>query len=131
MRTILLIESDPAALVAQSLVLHCLGYTVLEVGSRGEAWRVCVEHGGTIHLLLTEAVLDKGSSIEFVSRLQLMYPRICALFLSDESSVELADRQCMPCEYAFLRKPFRANALANTIRKLLDGPKQRAVSAPS
>jgi len=123
MQTILLIESDPAALVAQSLVLRCFGYAVLEAGSRDEAWRACVEHVGTIHLILTEAILEKEGSIEFVGRIQLLYPRISALFLSDASSAELADRQCVPCEYAFLRKPFRADALADTIRELLEDPK--------
>jgi CheY-like chemotaxis protein len=131
MGTILLIESDPAALVGQSLLLRCFGYTVLEASSRGEAWRACVEHGRTIHLVLTEAILDNDSSIEFVGRLQLLYPRLCALFLSDEFLAGLDERQCMPCEHAFLRKPFQADALADIIRELLEGPKTRAVSSLS
>ena len=38
MKTILLIESDPTSLVAQSLLLRCFGYVVLEASNQGEAW---------------------------------------------------------------------------------------------
>ena len=80
MRTILLVETDPATLLALSLVLRCYGYTVLEATSRGEAWRLCHGHEGPIHLILTKAI-PGGSSGEFVARLQILYPQVCALFL--------------------------------------------------
>jgi two-component system, cell cycle sensor histidine kinase and response regulator CckA len=127
MQTILLVENDPAKLVARSLILRCFGYTVLEAGSRGEAWRVCHNHSGPIHLILTNAI--PGSSSQFVARLQLLYPQIRALFVSDASSAELAVQQIMRGEYAFLQEPFRADVLADTIRGLLDRPREtRAAS---
>ena len=105
MQTVLLVENDPAKLVARSLILHCFGYKVLEAGSRGEAWRVCHGHRGPIHVVLTNAIPGNASSSQFVARLQLLYPQILALFLSDASSAELADRQNMP-EYAHSATPW-------------------------
>ena len=35
MQTVLLVENDPAKLVARSLILRCFAYKVLEAGSRG------------------------------------------------------------------------------------------------
>jgi two-component system, cell cycle sensor histidine kinase and response regulator CckA len=131
MQTILLIESDPANLLAQSLILRCFGYTVLEAASRGEVWRVCHEHQGPIHIVLTKAILDGCSSSEFIARLQCLYPEICVLFVSDATSMELADRRPMHCEYTVLQKPFRPDGLADAIKGLLDGAKARAVSSPS
>ena len=128
MQTILLVEDAPATLVACSLILRCFGYTVLEADSRGDAWRACHEQQGPIHLILMKVDLDDESAIEFVTRLQLLYPQICALFVSDESAPEFRDQQLIPCEYAFLQRPFRADALADAIRGLLDGAKTRAVS---
>ncbi len=130
MQTILLIENDPANLIAQSLILRCFGYTVLEATSRGEVWRVCHEHQGPIHLVLMKAILD-GSFREFIARLQCLYPEIRVLFVSDATSAELADREPMPCQHTVLQKPFRPEGLADAIRGLLDGPKTRAVSSPS
>jgi CheY-like chemotaxis protein len=126
METILLIETDPVKLVALALVLRCFGYTVLEAGSRGEAWGICCEHRGPIHLAMTDAVPD---SSEFITRLQIPYAQIRAvLFVSEASSAQVAD---MPCKYALLQRPFRVNDLANTIRGLLDGAKIRSASSLS
>jgi CheY-like chemotaxis protein len=128
MQTILLVEDTPANLVARSLILRCFGYTVLEADSRGDAWRACHEHQGPVHLILMMADLDDDSAIEFVTRLQLLHPQICALFLSAESSPEFADKQRIPCEYAPLQTPFRADALADAIMGLL-GANTKAVSS--
>src|SRR5882724_10628590 len=128
METILLIENDAASLVARSLILRCFGYTVLEADSRGEAWSVCGGHSGTIQLIMMEASLnpDEGA-YEFFTRLQLVHPQIRALLLNDASSARMAEKFAMPCECAFLQRPFRVDALADSIRALLDGPKARAV----
>jgi len=128
METILLIENDPATLVARSLVLRCFGYTILEASSRGEAWLACHEHQGPIHLILMKADLDDDSAIEFITRLQLLHPQMCALFLSAESSPEFPDQQRILCEHALLQTPFRADALADAIRGLL-AANTRAVSS--
>ena len=129
MDTILLIENDPANLMARSLILRCFGYAVLEASDRGEAWSICGEHSGTIHLIMMETSLDHDSASEFFTRLQLVHPQIRALLLTDASSARMAEKFAMPCECSFLQRPFRADALADAIKGLLDGPKARAVSA--
>ena len=131
MDTVLLIENDPTNLLARSLVLRCFGYAVLEADSRGEAWSVCAEHSGTIRLIMMETSLDHDSAYEFFTRLQLVHPQIRALLLTDASSARMAEKFAMPCECYFLQRPFRADALAHSIRALLDGPKARAVCSPS
>jgi DNA-binding NtrC family response regulator len=129
--TILIIENDSSNLVALALILRSFGYAVLEASCRGEAWRVCHRHQAPIQLVVTNAILDNHPVSDFVARLRLVYPRVRALLVSEPSSGELADNQSMPHECALLQKPFRADALADTIRGLLDGAKQRAVSSPS
>ena len=131
MQTILLVENDAATLVARSLILRCFGYAVLEASSRGEAWSVCSEHSGTIHLIVMETSLDHDRLYDFFTRLQLVHPQICALLLSDASSARMAEKFTMPCKCSFLQRPFQADALAGSIRALLDSPKKRAVSSLS
>jgi len=128
MKTILLIENDPSHLVAQSLLLRCLGYGVLEAGNQGEAWFASCQHKGPIHLVLTKAIPENHSTSDLVARLLLIYPQMRALVICDESLAESAD---MPCEYAFLQKPFGLEILAYTIRGLLEGPKKRAAASHS
>jgi len=131
MQTILLIENDPATLVARSLILRCFGYTILEADSRGAAWSVCGEHSGPIRLIMMENSLDHDIVYEFFTRFQLVHPQIRALLLTDASSARRAEKFAMPCECSFLQKPFQADALAGSIRALLDSPKKRAVSSLS
>ena len=129
MDTILLIENDPTNLLARSLVLRCFGYTVLEASDRGEAWSYSREHSGTIRLIMMEVSLNPEGAYEFFTRLQLVHPQIRALLLTDASSARMAEKFAVPCECYFLQRPFRADALADAIKGLLDGPKARAVSA--
>jgi CheY-like chemotaxis protein len=107
------------------MVLRSLSYTVLEAGSRREAWRVCQEQQGQIHLILMKAILNDDSTSEFIARLQLLCPQIRALFVSDGPLSELSVRQSTP-QCACLQKPFQLSALVDTIRKLLGDPKERA-----
>ena len=129
MDTVLLLESDPTNLLALSLTVRCFGYTVLEAGSRGEAWRYSREHSGPIRLIMMETSLNPDGAYEFFTRLQLVHPEIRALLLTDASSARMAEKFAMPCECSFLQRPFRADALAGAIKGLLGGPKARAVSA--
>src|SRR5215472_8372126 len=117
--TILLIEVDPVNLVALSLILHSFGHTVLEADSQDEAVRVCHDHRGPIHLVVTTAFLQRKDAKQGGRRSELLNWPTRALFLSDELPNELHDATY---EYAFLRIPFRAEALATTISALLFGP---------
>ena len=126
MLTVLLIESEPANLIALAWILRSFGYSVLEADSADEAVRNCQEHLGPIHVVVTRAILDDENASEVVARLESLCPQIRAVLISDEPSDELAVVNTSGC--AFLRTPFRADALADTITRLLDGPKKKAAS---
>jgi len=128
MKTILLIEPDPVKLLALALILRSLGYTVLEVDSQDEAVRACHYHGGPIHLLVAEAFLQREDAKPGVKRSELLNWPTRALFLSDEPPNELPDATY---EHAFLRTPFRVEALAATISELLHGPQSATASSGS
>lgn len=123
----LAIEDDPEALIAWAFVLRSLGFTVLEAGSRGEAWRVCQKHQGPIHLVVAKS---NHRTSDFIARLRLMCPQICAVCVSEVSSVEFDDQQ-IPRDFVSLQKPFRLETLADTLRELLAKPKIRAGSSIS
>jgi DNA-binding NtrC family response regulator len=124
----LVIEDDPATLIAWALVLRSFGFTVLEANNRGEAWRVCHRHQGPIHLVVADASLSNHHTGDFVARLRLVYPQVRALLVSKASSPESGDNKSMPCECAALQTPFRVDTLADTIRGLIARPGKRAVS---
>ena len=126
MLTVLLIESEPANLIALALILRSFGYSVLEADSPDEAERMCQEHLGPIHVVVTKAILDDECADEVVARLESLCPQIRAVVISDKPADELAVASISGC--AFLRRPFRADALADTISSLFDGPNKGAAS---
>jgi CheY-like chemotaxis protein len=126
MLTVLLIESEPANLIVLALILRSFGYSVLEADSSDEAERICQEHLGPIHVVVTKAILDDEYADDVVARLESLCPQIRAVVISDEPADELAVGSISGC--AFLRTPFRADALADTISSLFDGSNKRTVS---
>src|SRR5262245_15802647 len=120
METILLVEEDPGSLVALSLLLHCFGYTVLEAGSRAEAWTACEAHGGRIHLIVIRAILKDDNAGELISWLQLRHQIGAALLLSSSSDAESDGGPSTPCECRVLEMPFQVDALSDALRGLLD-----------
>ena len=113
METILLIESEPADLVIQALILHCLGYNVLETANPSEALLACDGYPGPIHLVLARDAPDRNPFTEVVTRLKCRCPAVSTLLISDLPGERL------PAEGAFLKKPFRAETLSGVIRELL------------
>ncbi len=128
MHTVLLIEHDSAYLIAQAMVLRSFGYKVLEASTQLEAARACREHRGPVHLAVTKAVRGKGSE-DVVARLQRLCPEIRVLFLSDRSSGECPGPGCTYGECAVLQKPFRAEAVADALKKLLEDSRVMAASS--
>jgi two-component system cell cycle sensor histidine kinase/response regulator CckA len=116
MLTVLVIENEPANRIALALILRSFGYSVLEADSPDEAERNCREHLGPIHVVVTKAILDHEIASDVVARLESLCPQIRAVFISDKPADELAVANTSGC--AFLRTPFPAAALADTIRRL-------------
>jgi DNA-binding NtrC family response regulator len=128
METVLLIEHDSAYLIAQAMVLKSFGYTVLEASTQMEAVTACREHQGPIHLAVTKAVRGNGSA-EVVERLRRLCPEIRVLFLSDRSPGEPSRRRDMYGDCAFLQQPFRADAVADALKKLLEDSRVMTASS--
>ena len=126
MLTVLLIENEPANLIALALILRSFGYTVLEADSPDEAVRNCQAHLGPIHVVVTKAILNDENACDVVARLESLCPQIRAVLISDEPADEFAVANTSGC--ALLRTPFRVEALADTIERLLDGPEKKAAS---
>jgi CheY-like chemotaxis protein len=121
METILVVESEPADLLAMALVLRSFGYGVLEADSPEEAIRACQESPEPIRLMVTEAVLDNTDASELVARLRSPYPHMRALLISDVATLDLGDTGTEGC--AYLRKPFHVDDLAAGVELLLAEPK--------
>jgi len=126
METILLIQDDPAMLVAQALILRSLGYTVLEGSSPQDVLRACHEHPGPIPLAITTAGPCNHETRHFVGQLQRLRPQTRVLVMRDAAPGELIDDGRLPG--AVLQRPCHLHALAETIRELLAGAQHTSLT---
>ncbi len=119
--TILLVEDEPGVrtLVRDTLSIH--GYTVLEARHGIEALLVGSQHGGSIHLLLTDVVMPQMSGGELADQLRRVRPALAVLYMSGYTENAVVQHGVLAPGTAFLHKPFTPDELARKVRSVLDG----------
>jgi len=112
--TILVVEDeDPVrTLLRRILVDH--GYRVLEARDGADGLRRSQEHGGEIHLLLTDMVMPEMTGPELAQRVAAQRPTTRVLFMTGYTEHDAAGAA------ALLHKPFSSTTLLGHVRRLLD-----------
>ncbi|WP_306548415.1 PAS domain S-box protein [Desulfobulbus sp.] len=117
--TILVVEDEVAILNLSKTMLERLGYTVLIASSPGEAVRLAEEHGGEIHLLITDVVMPEMNGRELADRIHTRHPDIKALFMSGYTADVIAHRGILDQGGHFIHKPFSKQDLGLKVREAL------------
>jgi PAS domain S-box-containing protein len=118
--TILLVEDDKAVRELTQKILEEEGHTVLLAETAAEAERVCAEHVGQIHLMLTDVVMPGISGRELARRVAKVAPQTRVLFMSGYTDNVIAQGGTLEPGLAFLQKPFTPAALARKVREVLE-----------
>jgi CheY-like chemotaxis protein len=103
-------------------ILQLEGFEIIEAGDGIEGFNVVQEFGKDITLLLTDVQMPKMDGISLAESVRELFPRMPVLFISG-----CADPIGEPIQHsAFLRKPFRTEALVQAVRKLASAPTTEA-----
>jgi signal transduction histidine kinase/ActR/RegA family two-component response regulator len=116
--TILLVEDEEEVRVLIRDELRKLGYRIIEARNGVEACLVATPHIGKLKLLLTDIVMPGMNGTELARHLRVVKPELKLLFISgytDDVGIGAGD----PAS-AYLQKPFTPEALASSVRELLD-----------
>lgn len=116
--TILLVEDEEDVRVLIRDELRKLGYRIVEARNGIEACLVATPYIGKLKLLLTDIVMPGMSGTELARHLRVIKPELKLLFISgytDDIGIGAGD----PAS-AYLQKPFTPEALASSVRELLD-----------
>jgi signal transduction histidine kinase len=118
--TILVVEDEEQLRTLVSLILQQQGYTVLESRDVHEAVRLCEQHSGPLHLLLTDVVMPGMNGPDLAQQLTLLRPEMKVLYMSGYTDSAVA-RHSITSETPFIQKPFSPATLNQKVRDLLGG----------
>ena len=116
--TILVVEDEEKVRNLVSVVLKDQGYTVLESRDAEEAVRVCREHSGPLHLLLTDVVMPGMSGPDLAQEVRPLRPDMKVLYMSGYADSAIA-RHSLAKDTPFIQKPFLPDVLSRKVRDLL------------
>jgi two-component system cell cycle sensor histidine kinase/response regulator CckA len=122
--TILVVEDDKGVRTLVHDALEMDGYNMLEACDGQEALRVCEEHEGPIHLMVTDVVMPGISGRQLAERLKPLYPEMKVLYISGYTDKTIVRHGVLEPGLAFLQKPFPPGALARKVREVLDAPQE-------
>ncbi len=118
--TILVAEDEPRVQALARRILEGEGYTVLTADSGRAALVAARAHPGPIHLLVSDVVMPGMGGNELAERLQAERPALKVLFVSGYTDDAVVRHGVFEREMPFLGKPFTAEELAVTVRRVLD-----------
>jgi len=119
--TILFVEDESGVRMVARCVLQQLGYKVIEAESGASALGIWKEHRDEVDLLLTDLVMPGGvNGRELAESLVGEKPGLRVVYTSGYSA-DVAGKELELIEGEnFIRKPFRTESLAKTVRRVLD-----------
>ena len=117
--TILVVEDDDGLRPLIIDVLKMYGYEVLEARDGDEALRICKDHEGPIHLMLTDVVMPRMSGRQLAERMAPLYPQMQVLFMSGYTDNAIVHHGVLQEDTAYIQKPFAPDDLAKKVREVL------------
>jgi DNA-binding NtrC family response regulator len=119
-RKILIVDDEPPLLKMMGVYLKRVGYDAALFESSDRAWTAVQDAAGDYAGAVLDATLRGMTTQDLALKLLAANPSICVVVASgypvDMSTVEAAG----PGRVSFVQKPFTADTLVRTLRKMLD-----------
>jgi CheY-like chemotaxis protein/two-component sensor histidine kinase len=118
--TILVVEDDEVVRKLAVRILREQGYRVLEASQGVDAFLICEEHKGPIHLLVTDVVMPKMSGRELAERITSIRQEVKVLYMSGYPDDTIAHHGILNEGTNYIQKPFTVDSLIRKVRGVLD-----------
>src|SRR6266699_3123568 len=123
--TVLVAEDEAPVRAVARHALERYGYHVLEAASAEAALDVAQRYSGPIHLLLTDVIMPGMSGRDLAARLATLRPETRVIYMSGYTDDAITRHGVLEPGFVFVQKPFTPDALARTVRDVLDGTTER------
>jgi CheY-like chemotaxis protein len=125
--TILVVEDDAALRELMHEMLEPAGYRILLAGDGAEALQIAELNEGDIHLLVTDVGMPNMGGTDLADRITANRTDMKVLYVSGHSDRHIAGNGSFNPARAYLQKPFTCDALLQSVREVLDMPKQASI----
>jgi PAS domain S-box-containing protein len=124
--TVLLVEDDEMLRRLSERLLKGGGYTVITASNGKNALEVMERRGKPVDLLLSDVVMPGMSGRDLARQLESRRLICRTLYMSGYTDDAMVKHGVLDPGIAFIYKPFSAEALAEKLREVLDGPADQA-----
>jgi len=118
--TVLLVDDELPILQMAASILGEFGYTCHQAASGEEALGLFSGAASRIDLVISDIGMPKMNGTELMQRLRAINPKVKIIFSSGYASQSTREMLDMGVN-GFVGKPYQAKALAQAVRKVLDG----------
>lgn len=125
--TILVVEDDAAVRDFISTILQQAGYRVVAARHGDHALEIWQQHQDRFELVITDLVMPHISGHMLIEKFRSLSPRVRFLCTSGYADDAIARHGDLDPDIPFLRKPFSADTLLQTVREALDAPSQEGL----
>ncbi|HTA31339.1 MAG TPA: response regulator, partial [Candidatus Cybelea sp.] len=119
------VEDEQQVLELALKFLRRCGYMVLTASTPAAALEAAARHHGRIHLLITDMVMPGMNGRELKEKLEATQPGMKTLLMSGYAADIFAEHGAPGPRLHFLNKPFTFEALARSVREMLDAAEAR------
>lgn len=119
LKTVLIVDDEPAVRRITAEFLKMANYKVLEAGSGLEALEIAQAHFDPIHVLLTDLYMPLMDGRQAAERIAKLHPETAVLFMSGNAAEEVPDESDGQRQAAFISKPFSSTGLTEKVRALI------------
>jgi len=96
------------------------GYSVISAGNGDGATKVCAEHDGPIHLLVSDVVMPGMNGPAVAQALSRMRPGLKVIYMSGYTDDAIVRHGVFTRDVPFLQKPFTPEQLTTKVREVLE-----------
>ena len=116
-RTVLVVDDERLVLGTICELMTIQGYQTLAAGDAGEALRICSQHDGPIHLLLTDVVMPGMNGRELAEQVTEMRPETRVIYMSGHTADAALHYGVRTNTITFIQKPFTVAALESKVQE--------------
>ncbi|MGH7446173.1 MAG: response regulator, partial [Longimicrobiales bacterium] len=119
--TLLVVEDEESVRRLAVLSLREHGYRVMEASNGAEALRVLGGYDGNVDLVVTDVVMPVMGGRQLAEALKTLRTSARVLYVSGYTDDAVIRHGVQRADVSFLQKPYTPHALADKVRRVLDG----------